>query len=165
MGIFGSIAQGAFSAKAASLNRKFQERMSSTAYQRAMADMRKGGLNPMLAYTTGGASTPSGAQASVEAPDIIGSAKKLATMRPEIKLAKEQADTVEQDRVTSKPGKQYQQLKDSIKLKGLQTGLSSAKAVHKSIVIGPEKANLMHKGYRKASKWFNKVRNRWPTNP
>jgi len=50
----------------------FQERMSNTSYQRAVTDMKKAGLNPMLAYSQGGSSTPGGAMAVNQPTDVGG---------------------------------------------------------------------------------------------
>lgn len=59
-------AANAMNVREAQVNRDFQERMSNTAYQRAMYDMRQAGLNPMLAFSQGPASSPSGGAARVD---------------------------------------------------------------------------------------------------
>lgn len=71
----------------------FTERMSNTAYQRATEDMKKAGINPMVAYQQGGASTPSGGSGTsgIAAPvsnigrDAIASAFDAARLSNELK--------------------------------------------------------------------------------
>lgn len=57
-----------FTADEAQKQRDFEEYMSSTAYQRQVKDMQAAGINPAMAMSGSGASTPSGASASSVAP-------------------------------------------------------------------------------------------------
>ena len=69
IGMAGSLAGSLFSAKQsqASANKQmaFQASQTGTGYQRAMADMKRAGLNPMLAAKLGPAASGSGAMASI----------------------------------------------------------------------------------------------------
>lgn len=83
---------------------EYQERMSNSAYQRGMEDMKKAGLNPILAYSQGGASTPSGAAGSVttakmEKPDLssLGKLTEMITNPPSLQRAQNAANLTKTD--------------------------------------------------------------------
>lgn len=58
----------------------FSERMSSTQWQRGVSDMMSAGLNPMLAYSQGGASSPSGSMGS----GAMGSSSAATSHMPQM---------------------------------------------------------------------------------
>lgn len=69
------------SAEQAQKQMDFQERMRKTQYQTAVDDLKAANLNPMLAYTNGGAGVPQGAQGSIQMPSFrspVSSAKEAA---------------------------------------------------------------------------------------
>lgn len=60
---YGQQQTNAANAEQAQRQMDFQNQQTSTSYQRGVLDMEKAGLNPMLAYSQGGASSGNGAQA------------------------------------------------------------------------------------------------------
>lgn len=100
-----------FNAHEAAKNRDWQAMMSNSAYQRSMADMRAAGLNPMLAFSQGGASSPSGSSASGTAATVenavgpaLSTALQAATVKAQIDKIK--SDTEVNDSVIDMQTKQ-----------------------------------------------------------
>lgn len=69
--LVGSLYRNQEAKRSAKRQMEFQAGMSNTSWQRGMADMKAAGLNPMLAYRMGGASTPQGAMYN---PENVGTA-------------------------------------------------------------------------------------------
>lgn len=88
----GAKEQNAANAHQAALQMEWQERMSNTAHQREIRDLRAAGLNPILSGTGGaGSSTPPGAMARMENVDAAtaSSAMQAATVAESLKNLKE----------------------------------------------------------------------------
>lgn len=93
LGGIGSIFSNKSAKKAAAAQMAFQERMSNTAHQREVTDLKAAGLNPILSTKLGGASSPGGAQPNIE--NVLAPAQNSAkSLGDKVYNSKVQAATV-----------------------------------------------------------------------
>ena len=120
--LLGGMMQNKAAKSAAARQMAFQKDMSNTSYQRGMEDMKKAGLNPILAGKFGGASTPSGStyQPQNVATNAVNQYLQTKQNEANVELtnantAKVQAETgVIKDTNNSLIGKNVEYVKDQL---------------------------------------------------
>lgn len=106
----------------------FQERMSNSAHQRQVADMREAGINPMMSAMQSGASQPAGAMAVAQnehkdtqqaLQNMAHNAMQMRKLEEDINLTKAQTDNVKTQTTVKKGDEPFAKLKNKVGEAGL----------------------------------------------
>jgi hypothetical protein len=156
----------------------FQSDMSNSSYQRAVEDMKKAGLSPMLAYQQGGASTPGGASATMDnvlgnaTNTAIASANAIQDLRnkgeqeksliagienTEANTANTRADTVNKILTAPNISAENKRILADIALKNTTADLNSAMAYNQKNLLAPS-PRIWARGLEEAGEAFNKIK-------
>lgn len=115
--------------------RSFHQINSDTSYQRAAADLRKAGINPILAGKFGGASTPAGAMATMGRSSSLPFTTAKAMQKSDSETGKNNATTALTDANKlladeKLPIAEFEALAPKAALKVIETALQNSETVN-----------------------------------